>query len=191
MESILYDLHLNWTRLNRGEKLILCNALKTKQNKKKPNQIVCSRKCLLSFLFILWPLGGILTPRLGTNGLKHNDIFMQCTKKIWLNRKSSDTRGTYISALWLRLRLSLQPSQGETDWGDYWLLSFRLTQAQCGRKLPILPAIVCPATTLLHHKGHWGAQLSERSPTTAGVTALSLFILSVSPSSPLCPQVSF
>lgn len=85
-------------------------------------------------------------------------------------------------------QLRLQPSQGDTDWGDYWL-PFRLTQS--GHKLAILPAIVCTETTLFHHKGHWGAQLSQRSPTTTGVTAVSLFILSVSSSSPLRPQASF
>lgn len=34
------------------------------------------------------PSGGFLPPRLGTNGLKHNDIFMQYTKKIWRNREA-------------------------------------------------------------------------------------------------------
>lgn len=73
-------------------------------------------------------------------------------------------------------QLRLQLYQGETDRGlliAFWArhslsISFLSPPSYCLQWNP----------HLLHHKGHWGAQLSHRSPTTTGATVTSLFILS-------------
>lgn len=132
---------------------------------------------------------GIFTLGLGTTGLQHKDTFMQYIKNIWINREPLTHAGTYISVLCASLQLSLQPSQGETDWGDYWLLPFRLTQAQCGHKLTILPAhclhwnhspssqraLRCPAECTLFHY--------DRSDSSVTLHSLRLFFVSIMSSS--------